>query len=190
MPADYGALKALCEQAVEERFPGARPHVRAGLIVGPHDPTGPLHVLGAPPRRGGEILAPGPPERQAQFIDVRDLGRVDRALRRGAASAGIFNATHEGTPWDELLAGSDVTWVSDDFLREHEVGEWMELPLWLVDPEFAGLTSADVSRAVAAGLRSGPLAETLEGAADAPLVDGVGLTPEREAELLAAWHGR
>ena len=84
----------------------------------------------------------------------------------------------------------DVTWVSDDFLREHEVGEWMELPLWLVDPELG--RAARGGREPRRRRRSHvpPCAETLAGAADAPLVDGVGLTPEREAELLAAWHGR
>ena len=65
----------------------------------------------------------------------------------------------------------------------------MELPLWLGDPAWAGMHSTDVGRAVAAGLRFRPLAETLAGAATAPAVEGVGLTPEREAELLAAWHG-
>ena len=43
---------------------------------------------------------------------------------------------------------------------------------------------------LAAGLRFRPLAETLSGAAGAPAVDGVGLTPEREAELLAEWRAR
>jgi hypothetical protein len=49
---------------------------------------------------------------------------------------------------------------------------------------------ADVSRAVAAGLRFRPVPETLAGAAEAPLKEGVGLTPQREADLLAAWHAR
>jgi 2'-hydroxyisoflavone reductase len=128
-------------------------------------------------------------ERQTQFIDARDLGEwILRCAEERIA--GTFNATHEGVSWGELLAGHEVTWVSDEFLREREVGEWMQLPLWLVDPDWAGLTAADVSRAVAAGLTFRPVAETLAGAADAPLVDGVGLTAEREAELLAAWHGR
>ena len=65
----------------------------------------------------------------------------------------------------------------------------MELPLWLGDPAWAGMHSTDVGRAVRDGLRFRPLAETLAGAATAPAVEGVGLTPEREAELLAAWHG-
>ena len=73
--------------------------------------------------------------------------------------------TNEGVPWGELLAGADVTWVSDEFLHEHEVGPWLELPLWLPDPEWQGMHAADVSRAVAAGLRFRPLAETIRGAA-------------------------
>ena len=45
----------------------------------------------------------------------------------------------------------------------------------------------DVSRAVAAGLTFRPLEETVRDTLDhAETVEGVGLTPEREAELLAA----
>ena len=48
MPADrlledysnYGALKALSEEAVAAAFPGTHANVRPGLIVGPYDPTG------------------------------------------------------------------------------------------------------------------------------------------------------
>jgi 2'-hydroxyisoflavone reductase len=83
-----------------------------------------------------------------------------------------------------------VTWVDDAFLQEHGVGEWMELPLWIGSPEWRGMHEADVSRAVAAGLRFRPLAETIAGAAEAPAVEGVGLAPEREAELLEAWRAR
>ena len=43
---------------------------------------------------------------------------------------------------------------------------------------------------ISGGLRFRPVSETIAGAAGAPAVEGVGLTPEREAELLAAWHGR
>jgi 2'-hydroxyisoflavone reductase len=38
--ANYGPLKALCEEVVAEVFPGRHANVRAGLLVGPHDPTG------------------------------------------------------------------------------------------------------------------------------------------------------
>ncbi len=183
--SNYGALKALCEAEVERVFGDRALIVRPGLIVGPHDPTGRFTYWPHRLARGGEILAPGPPERLTQFIDVRDLAEwmldaVEREL------GGLFNATNEGTPWGEVLAGATVTWVPDEFLQEREVGEWMELPLWIAG---VGMRT-DVSRAVAAGLRFRPVEETIAGAADAPAVEGVGLTPEREAELLAAWRGR
>ncbi len=187
--SNYGPLKALSEAEVERVFGGRALIVRPGLIVGPHDPTGRFTYWARRLERGGEILAPGPPERTVQFVDVRDLATwILDALEQGLG--GTFNATNEGVPLSELLAGGDVTWVSDEFLQEHEVGPWLELPLWLPDPEWAGMHATDVSRAVAAGLRSRPLDETLRGAATAPAEDGVGLTAEREAELLDAWRAR
>ena len=183
--SNYGALKVLCEQEVERVFGDRALIVRPGLIVGPHDPTGRFTYWAHRLARGGETLAPGPPERAAQFVDVRDLARwTVEATERGLS--GAFNATNAGVPWGELLADAEATWVPDEFLQEHEVGEWMELPLWIAG---TGLR-VDVSRIHREGLRSRPLDETLAGARDAPLVDGVGLTPQREAELLAAWHER
>ena len=186
---NYGPLKALCEQAVREALPGRALVVRPGLIVGPHDPTGRFTYWAHRVRRDGEILAPRPPERKVQFVDVRDLApwMLDMVERR---ATGVFNATGEGVAWGELIDGVRVTWVSDEFLLEHGVGEWMELPLWLANPAYAGVHQVDVSRAIAAGLRFRLVAETLRDAAEAPLVEGVGLSPEREAELLAAWKER
>jgi 2'-hydroxyisoflavone reductase len=183
--SNYGPLKALCEAEVEGVFGDRALIVRPGLIVGPHDPTGRFTYWPHRLARGGEILAPAPPERLAQFVDVRDLAEwmVDAIARE---LSGVFNATSEGIPWGELLDGANVTWVPDEFLQEHEVGEWMELPLWIAG---TGLR-VDVGRIVAEGLRTRPLAETLAGAAGAPDVEGVGLTPEREAELLSLWHAR
>ena len=183
--SNYGALKVLCEAEVEAVFGERSLIVRPGLIAGPHDPTGRFTYWAQRLARGGEILAPGPPERRLQFVDVRDLAEwlvdaVERELR------GTFNATNEGIPWGELLAGANATWVTDELLTEHGVGEWMQLPLWLAGGSF----EIDSRRAVAAGLGSRPLEETISGAAGGPAVDGVGLTPEREAELLAAWRAR
>jgi 2'-hydroxyisoflavone reductase len=187
--SNYGPLKALAEAEVERVFGDRALIVRPGLIVGPHDPTGRFTYWAHRLARGGELLAPAPPERASQFIDVRDLAAwILDAAERGLT--GTYNATNEGVSWRELLAGADVTWVADEFLQEHEVGPWMELPLWIPDPEWVGMHSIDVGRAVAAGLRFRPLEETIRGAVEAPLQDGVGLTPEREGELLAAWHAR
>jgi 2'-hydroxyisoflavone reductase len=186
----YGPLKALCEDVVREVFGERALIVRPGLIVGPYDPTGRFTYWPHRLVRGGEVLAPGPPERPAQFVDVRDLAEwIVRITAEGRG--GVFNATNEGVAWSELLAGAEVTWVPDEFLVAREVGEWIELPLWIADPTFAGMQLTDVSRAVAAGLSFRPVAETIRDTlALAQPVAGVGLTPEREAGLLAAWHGR
>ncbi len=196
---DYGALKALCEEAVESAFPGRSTAVRAGLIVGPHDPTGRFTYWPHRIARGGDVLVPGPAWRPVQLVDVRDLAAwiVRSAEER---HAGPFNATGPTTMGAVVDAAKRVTGstsraveVDDAFLAGEEVGEWMELPLW-VDTrkdEWRRFLEVDTSRAVAAGLTFRPLDETVAATLEAAeLVDGVGLTPEREAELLAAWWGR
>jgi 2'-hydroxyisoflavone reductase len=196
--ANYGALKALCEQAVTDVFGERALLVRPGLIVGPLDPTGRFSYWPHRVARGGEVLAPGPPERPTQFVDVRDLGEWMVTLCEERV-VGTFNATHPGASFAELLeacaaaTGSDasITWVPEEFLLEHEVGQWMELPLWLAGAEYAYIDRADVSRALAAGLRFRPLADTVRATLElAEPTEAAGLTPEREAALLAAWHGR
>ena len=196
--ASYGPLKALSEDAVHEVFDERALVVRPGLIVGPHDPTGRFTYWPHRIARGGEVLAPAPPDRPTQSIDVRDLGAwIVSLCERGAG--GVFNATHPGITFGALLetcrtvAGvdADVTWVTPEFLLAHEVGQWMELPLWLEGTETAYADRVDVSRAVAAGLTFRPLEETVRGTLDAAATtEAAGLRPEREAELLEAWHGR
>jgi len=192
--SNYGALKALCEQAVADVFGERQACVRPGLIVGAHDPSGRFTYWPHRIARGGRVLAPVPPDAQVQFIDAKDLGSWLVELSERAAG-GVYNATHPGRSWRETLetcrevSGSDATfeWVPRELLIEHEVGEWMELPLWISDPDSAAMHQVDVSRAVAAGLTFRPLEETVRDTLDhAETVEGVGLTPEREAELLAA----
>jgi 2'-hydroxyisoflavone reductase len=172
--------------------------VRPGLIVGPYDRTGRFTYWPYRVARGGEVLAPAPPDEPTQIIDVRDLGEWIVLLCERRVG-GVFNATHPGVSWGQLVetcrsvtsTDATVTWVSRNFLVEHEVGQWMELPLWLEDPEAAYFDRVDVSRALTAGLAFRPLAETVRATLDdARTTDAAGLTPEREAELLEAWHGR
>ena len=81
----YGALKALCEEQVRDVFGERALVVRPGLIVGPHDPTGRFTYWPHRVARGGEVLAPGPPDRPTQFIDVRDLAEwMLGAVRAGS----------------------------------------------------------------------------------------------------------
>jgi nucleoside-diphosphate-sugar epimerase len=196
--SNYGALKALCEAAASNVFGGRTLNVRPGLIVGPHDPTGRFTYWPHRIARGGEVLAVAPPERSTQFVDVRDLGEwlVD-ACERGLS--GTFNATNEGVAWGELLDAcrdvtgyqAEITWVSEEFLLENEVGQWMEVPLWLAGAEMAYADRVDVSRAIAEGLRFRPLAETVRATLEhAETTDAAGIAQERESELLEKWHAR
>ena len=197
--ADYGALKALCEREVDTAFPGRSTAVRAGLIVGPHDPTGRFTYWPHRVARGGDVLVPGPAWRPIQLVDVRDLAAwiVTAAEER---LSGAFNATGPATMGAVLDAARRASGstaraveVDDAFLTGQGVGEWMELPLW-IDPsndDWRHFMEVDATRATAAGLTFRPLDETVAGAlAEAALVEGVGLTPERETELLTAWWSR
>ena len=191
-PELYGARKAACERIVEEAFGDAAFVVRPGLIVGPYDPTGRFTYWPHRVAKGGEVLAPGASDDLVQFIDVRDLAAwMVQATANGVG--GTFNATGEPMPFGDLLeecravAGSDAafTWVDSEQLLAAEVGPWMEVPLWLPLAEYAGIQQASVERARAEGLTYRPLADTIRGTLDqAQVVDGVGLTAERESELL------
>jgi 2'-hydroxyisoflavone reductase len=198
----YGALKALCEEVVRARFPGAFVP-RPGLIVGPWDPTGRFTYWPARIDRGGRVLVAGPPERPVQVIHARDLADwIVAAAETGLA--GVFNAIGPVTTMSAVFdacrsaAGSDAEpiWVDADFLGEHEVEEWMELPLWIADPAYAGMLAAPSDRAVAAGLRNRPLAETVAGtlawvrSGEAPADAPAGLDPDKERRVLAARDAR
>src|SRR5436305_843135 len=136
----YGPLKVLCERAVEEELPGRTLIIRPGLIVGPNDPTDRFTYWPVRVARGGRTLAPGRPERLIQFIDVRDLAEWNIRMVEDRKT-GIFNAN--GPNYDlsmgsllescKDVSGSDAefVWVSEDFLTENGVGEWMDMPLWV-----------------------------------------------------------
>jgi 2'-hydroxyisoflavone reductase len=203
---NYGPLKALCEQAAEQAMPGRVLNVRAGLIVGPHDPSDRFTYWPVRVATGGEVLAPDTPERPVQIIDVRDLAEWTVRMAEGRQS-GTLNTTgpdHElsmGRLLDECRAvsGSDArpVWVREQFLLDAGITPWTELPLWVPDTEEnAGFNRIDCRRAFASGLTFRPLAETVRATLDwdATRPAGTprrnGLRPEREAELLAAWKAR
>jgi 2'-hydroxyisoflavone reductase len=195
----YGALKALCENVVRERHPDAF-IPRPGLIVGPWDPTGRFTYWPQRLADGGQVLAPAPVGAPAQVIDVRDLAEwiVDAGERR---LAGTFNAIAPPTTIGDVVetcrrvAGTDaeIVWVDSAYLVEHEVGEWMELPLWLSDPAYRSMQETPVGRATAAGLRHRPLEETVRDtlawvqSGEAPEEPPAGLDREKEKRVLDAW---
>jgi 2'-hydroxyisoflavone reductase len=194
----YGALKAACERIVQDAYGDAATIVRPGLIVGPHDPTDRFTYWPVRVAAGGEVLGPGSPDDPVQFVDVRDLARWILDLTERSV-AGVFNATGESMAFARLLeecravTGSDArfTWVPSDRLLEAGVQEWMGVPLWIASPGWGAANRVVVSRAIDHGLTFRPLAATIRDTLawnaerEWPPAEDVGLTPERERELLA-----
>ena len=71
--ADYARAKRGGELAATAAFGDRALLVRAGLILGPWENIGRLPWWLTRVARGGEVLAPGPPGLELQYIDVRDL---------------------------------------------------------------------------------------------------------------------
>ncbi|MDZ7653460.1 MAG: NAD-dependent epimerase/dehydratase family protein [Burkholderiaceae bacterium] len=208
--AHYGALKAACEREVQAVFGPRALRVRPGLIVGPFDPTGRFTYWPQRIAAGGEVLAPGEPQAPVQLIDARDLAEwIVRALGRGPG--GVFNATGPAHPlsFGALLAAcqlalastppATLTWCAETFLLAHDVAPWTGLPLWLPAAEQA-VHQVSIRRALDAGLSFRPLSATLvdtlawtrspQFAPPSGAYANVGLTREREAELLRLWRAR
>lgn len=205
----YGALKALSEKAAEASMPGRVATVRPGLIVGPGDPTDRFSYWPVRVARGGEVLAPGDGEDPVQFIDVRDLAAFILGLveRR---EVGTFNATGpaEALSMKAMLEacktanGGDArfTWVDSDWLVEQQkVMPWSHMPVWVPrSGEDKGVGRVSIARALKLGLTFRPTVDTardtlawfktLPPERQAKL--RAGIPPEREAEVLAAWHQR
>ena len=155
LPADevtnesYGPLKALCEDAVRDVFGRARSSCGRASSSGRTTRPAASRTGRTASRAAARCSRPAPPERPTQVIDVRDLGEWIVALC-GAAHERHVQRDAPGVAWSELLdtcrrvAASDaeITWVERRrSCVEHEVGEWMELPLWIADPSHGG--SAD-----------------------------------------------
>ena len=101
---DYGALKALCEQTAERLLPGQVLSVRAGLIVGPHDPTNRFTYWVTRLAEGGRVLAPEPREQPVQLVDARDLAAWMLTMAE-TGETGVYNAAG---PADELTLGATL----------------------------------------------------------------------------------
>ncbi|PZG21235.1 NAD-dependent epimerase/dehydratase family protein [Nonomuraea aridisoli] len=193
--AELGAVAAFGERALL---------ARAGLVLGPYENIGRLPWWLNRIARGGPVVAPEPADLGLQYVDARDLARwCLEAAGRGVG--GAFNVVSPPgfTTMSELLdtcvrvtgGGAELRWIGADRLLAEGVRPWIDLPIWLTGDDHAFMHGADVSRAVAAGLRCRPVAETVAdtwawlrgigGAApmraDRPRV---GLDPAVEARLL------
>ncbi|MHB8799825.1 MAG: SDR family oxidoreductase [Thermoanaerobaculia bacterium] len=202
--ANYGALKALCEEAARKEMPGKVTVIRPGLIIGPGDTSDRFTYWPVRVARGGEVLAPGTPDDPVQFVDVRDLASwtVEMIGRR---RTGVFNATGPREPltFGPMLAAcreasgaqATFTWVDAKTLEELKIAPWSDMPCW-VPPfgETAGSRRVNNGKAVGEGLTFRPIVETARDTLawwrtlpeERRSRPKAGLTPEREAAALAA----
>jgi nucleoside-diphosphate-sugar epimerase len=206
-PADdaqsYGGNKAGCERLVLESYPSGGIIFRPGLIAGAWDGSGRFTYWCERFLRGGHVLAPGAPSRPVQFVDAADVADFAEPILSNG-TAGVFNVAGpaELATMEQLLRvcarvaaergapPAAVTWADDEFLLERGVQEWLELPLWLTDPQFAGILEVKNAKALAAGLRPRAIAQTINAALDwkpESRAANVGMSPEREAELLSQY---
>jgi 2'-hydroxyisoflavone reductase len=203
----FGPLKAACELEAEKQFPGTVTIIRPTLIVGPGDETDrftywPLRVA-----RGGEVLAP-PADDSVQIIDARDLAEWTIRLAEQRAF-GAFNAV--GPDYELSVAAmlhgirasgttpATFVFTTAEFLRTQTISAWADLPAWVPGQgDTEGFARVSNARALAAGLTFRPLATTT--ADTLAWFDGLpaerreklrgGLSAEREAAALKAWHAR
>jgi len=213
-PADLQKLrvhKRGCELAVEQAYGlGAALIARAGSIVGPHDNLGQLPWWLTRMAGGGRVIAPGEPSRGLQLIDVRDLSAfvLDQVEAR---AGGLHNVVPDGpnTTMGQLIdnsvlaTGSVATpvWMDEGFLFSQGVQPWAELPLWIPDlSDTAGFWAVSGASAKAAGLRTRPFGESVLDTwawlrsggqvQAAPGTPPLGITSEKEQNVLAAWDSR
>jgi 2'-hydroxyisoflavone reductase len=199
----YGGLKVLCERAATGLYGEAHTTVvRPTYVIGPHDLSYRFTYWVERIARGGTVLAPGDPADPIQVIDARDLASwiVDLGARR---VAGTFHAVNPPPPYGfgDLLdaiasevapPGTELVWVDSQFLLANGADE-PSLPLWPAFDGFGDINAASPDAAFAAGLRPRPVtrsaAEVHAAQATEPVTprEGIGLTPEREAELLKHW---
>jgi 2'-hydroxyisoflavone reductase len=206
----YGELKAGCERAATSVLGDRAVIVRPGIILGPYEDVGRLPWWLLRFSRGGRVPV-APLDRPFQAVDVRDLADLlVRLAEAGSPDGGpvlAIGPTGRDTYGDFVTlaseasgGGAELVEMPDKFLQDEGITAWSELPLWMPPgPDGSLLHHFDVdpSTAVAAGLRSRDLAETvsdtwawLRDAPDYRPRADIGLAPDREAGLLAAWDAR
>lgn len=215
----YGVMKALSENEVRSGFGDGAIIVRPGYIVGPGDTSDRWTYWPVRLGEGGEVPVPGRRADPVQYIDVRDLtawmvvlledGTTGTFNAVGPAEAQTMEQFVEGVHW-ALGSSATLTWIEDyEWLRAYPLrrapdgstsGYTGSIPWVMPEGDELGHMRIDGRRALRAGLRLRPLAETardtrawrLSDAAPQALRDQprYAISREQERELLAAWKAR
>jgi 2'-hydroxyisoflavone reductase len=197
--ATYGGLKVLCERTVSDVYPDAL-IVRPGMIVGPYDRTDRFTYWFQRGTKGGKMISLCERDEPVQFIDARDLADFCLHLLN-LNESGVFNATGPvfsmtwGDIFDEasLQAGTQYEIVRPplDWLKARGVENLpSQFPSEDGNP---GVYRVSIEKALANGLKFLPLSQTVSDTIvwrhTMPDPLKVGLSPEREIELVAEYEG-
>ena len=159
----YGPLKAECDLIVQATYGKRATIVRPTVIVGPGDTTDRFTYWVARFHRGGDIVCPPDPEREAAWIDVRDLCQWLVTLAETDTS-GIFNAAGPASPiyHEQVMQGFRafcaapvrLYWPDRELLEELDFN-----PPWF----WSGAKSRhiDASASIGAGLGYRSLADSI-----------------------------
>jgi 2'-hydroxyisoflavone reductase len=142
---------------------------------------------------------PGSKHRAIQFIDVRDLSEWIIRMAE-LKKTGVYNATGPQEKFtmqtfiEACSPEEDYIWMEDEFLVEHRVEAFTELPLWIPenDEMWAGFLQVNTAKALQDGLSFRPLSETIQDTLDwfqlreAPFTKG--LNPEKEKQLIEVYR--
>jgi 2'-hydroxyisoflavone reductase len=203
-----GELKRPCEQAAQAVFGDRATIVRPSYLVGPGDASGrfaywPLRVSECIGDRR-RMLVPGGPDDPVQVVDVRDaaawlIAIVERNI------AGTFNISGPEKPPTvgamlaacAAAAGTSpaIAWVPWQFLIDARQPVPILLP---PDGDYAGFHRRNGAKALRAGFTPRPVRDTCADILawirtrpdDERAALRGGLSPEREAELLAQWDAQ
>jgi 2'-hydroxyisoflavone reductase len=208
-PPQYGHQKAQCEAIVKEIFGDRGTVVRPGYIVGPGDVTDRFSYWPQRLAQGGDTLVPGKKTDPSQLIDVRDLTKFMVTLVEQRRS-GIHNVVgpREKLTFGEFISEahsalsskSNLVWIDDyEFLRANRIT--YAIPWMIPEGENEYHLQIKNQKAIAAGLTFTPIAQTVRDtlaawpARLAELQPGQQpnfrwITPEKEAQVLAAWKAR
>ena len=161
----YGALKVLCEAAVREHYKDYL-IIRPTYVIGPDDYTQRFPTWVKRCVAGGEVLAPEPAQAAFQYIDARDLATftID-AIENNLIGEFLVAAPQPPFSFGQMLEtvaeaigaqSLEFSWIS----AEAAIANETDFPLW-AGGEDSGVMAFDTSKAMAAGLKPRPLAESV-----------------------------
>jgi 2'-hydroxyisoflavone reductase len=190
----YGELKVGCEQVARELAGDRLLVIRPGYVVGPYDPTHRFTYWVERVAEGRAPMATPDVAQPLQCIDARDLAAFTIA-RLEAGDVTAYNATAPApAPTFGQVLETIARGVGQTLPEARAVGYDERLPLSAPPEDWSSMT-ADLNKAVAAGLAWRPLEQTVadtldwvtKARADGRYTPrpGVGMSAAEEAALLA-----